>query len=152
MMSDSTPKRRSWLGKLMLALATVCTVAVIGFFWLRPEQMPPRRALPFDAEDVHEWYMANGFLPDYSYQLKAKITHEQFLRYVSRLGLTPHSDTRRYTQSPIPWLSWRAQPSFKGDWWDPTASLSSAFVSQDGDCWTFAKYENGYLYLSSLDH
>jgi len=151
-MPDPARKMRLRFGRLLLVLAIVSALAAVGFLWFRPDQMPARRALPFGAEGIHEWYRSNGFLPDYSYQLKAKITEEQFRQYVSNLGLTPHTEARQYTQSPIPWLSWRPQPGFTGDWWDPSESLSSTFVRQEGDCWTFAKYENGYLFLASLDH
>jgi hypothetical protein len=110
-----------------------------------------RKELPWSAHDVHEWYMSDTLLPDYSYQLKAQVTEDQFRRYITRFGLTPHTPTRSYSDSAI-WLSWNRAPGFEGGWWDPSASLDSTFVWQGYDTWTFAKFENGYLYLASVNH
>ena len=92
-MSDQEKKKSTKLRGFLRVIVGLVIVGIIGFFWIRPDQTRARRALPFSAEDVHEWHLENGFLPDYSYQLKAKITADQFSRYVDRLGLTPHSAT-----------------------------------------------------------
>ncbi len=128
-------------------------VVVASLTWiLWADQWKFRRELPRGAEDVHEWIREDGFLPDYSYMLKAKLTEKQFREYVERLELTPHSPMRHYTQDAQPWLRWDKGHDAETDWWDPSESLEDTFVSQRGDIWTYAKYERGYLYLKSLNH
>ena len=137
-----------WLHILAIFLA----ICFAWFLWYRPDQWRFRHKLPWSAQDVHEWHREDGFLPDYSYLLKAKITEAQFRRYITKFGLTSHTASRQYSESPDPWLSWEAAPSFDGGWWNPSDSLEDTFVWQGYDTWTFAKYEHGYLYLSSINH
>ena len=145
-------KCRCWPRKRFVALViTLVVVALVWAWWGRMNQWGFRRALPSNAEDVHEWFREDGFLPDYSYQLKAKISDEQFHRYIERFELTPHSPERQYSEGPEPWLSWQNNgPTI--EWWDPSESLAETFVKQSGDNWTYAKRERGYLYLKSLEH
>jgi hypothetical protein len=140
--------KRRWLRVLTILFA----IGLILFLWARPDQWRFRRELPWRAQDVKEWHQSDGFLPDYSYQLKAKITEEQFHRYIAKFELTPHTPTRKYSDSPEAWLTWHRAPGFSGAWWDPSDSLEHTFVWQGNDTWTFAKYERGYLYLASLNH
>jgi hypothetical protein len=156
-------KRRTWI---VVAFVTVATVA--GFFAYRAYRIHQaeqfiaalfaadskpswRQNLPATATDVHEWSWADGFLPDYSYLLKARVTETEFTQFVALLGLTPHTPARQYSEESH-WLSWRAAPGFDGDWWDASDSLDSTFVREGQDTWSFAKYENGYLYFQSLNH
>jgi hypothetical protein len=110
-----------------------------------------RKELPWSAHDVHEYYVSDTLLPDYSYQLKAQVTEDQFRRYIAKFGLTPHTPTRTYSDSTI-WLRWDGVRGAERGWWDPSDSLDSTFVWQGYDTWTFAKYEHGYLYLASINH
>jgi hypothetical protein len=142
-------------GTVTLVGVLLALVLAGGFGWVflaRSDEWVFRRNLPGTAVDVSEWDRSETLLPDYSYHLKASITEEQFGIYITKFGLTPHSETRQYSQSPSPWLSWQAAPGFQGSWWDPSDTLAGTFVHQEGDTWTFAKYENGYLYLASLNH
>lgn len=151
-MTNQGKKKSTKFRGCLIALAVLGVVGTIAFLWIRPDQSSARRALPFSAEDIHEWEKDFGFLPDFTYHLKAKITEEQFHRYVEKLGLTPHPSTREYLQSSVPWLSWESLPGSVGDWWDPSDSLDFTFVLHERDFWMFAKYEHGYLYLTALDH
>ena len=108
-----------------------------------------RKALPWSARDVREYYETDSFLPDYSYQLKARITEQQFHEYIAKFHLTLHTPTRTYSDDTL-WLSWRHVRNC--DWWDPSDSLESTFVWQGNDTWIFAKYERGHLYVGSLNH
>lgn len=110
-----------------------------------------RKALPSSAQDIHESYWTDTLLPDYDYKLKAKITEEEFRRYVAKFGLTPHTTTRKYSDLVV-CLDWAASPEFRRGWWDPSTSLDSTFVWQSNTVWTYAKYERGHLYLQSLRH
>jgi hypothetical protein len=150
-MPDQDQPNLRKIPRWLKVVVVLFVVGVVGFFWLRPDQTRSRRALPFNASDIHEYYKDFGFLPDYVYHLKAKISADQFQSYVDSLGLTPHTPTRVYTDDKA-WLSWSSMSSDVGAWWNPTDSLDGTFVDQQGDGWTFAKYENGYLYLTSQDH
>lgn len=77
---------------------------------------------------------------------------EEFDVYVAKLGLTLHTPNRKYEEPAVPWLDWGVAPDEKTSWWNPSPSLDSTFVDQGHDTWTFAKYENGRLYLKSLNH
>jgi len=46
-----------------------------------------RQDLPVTATDVHEWAWADGFLPDYSYLLKARVTGGSSSNSSTGLGL-----------------------------------------------------------------
>ena len=155
---DTSLSTRRWRPDWrLIAVAVAVVVALIAVFaiaalaWIVSErwnQWEFRRLLPGDAKDVHELIHENGLLPDYTYQLKAKISDEQFRKYVERLGLTPHFSGRPYSDEQH-WLNWQAR---EPDWWDPSESLDGTYVEQIGDTWTFAKHERGYLYLMSLNH
>jgi len=110
-----------------------------------------RKELPWLAGDVHEHYTTDILLPDYSYYLKAKISEAQFQRYIAKFKLTLHTSDRNYTDDTV-WLQWDAHDSTPNHWWDPSKTLNNTYVWQGNDTWIFAKYENGYLYLQSLNH
>jgi len=109
-----------------------------------------RKELPLLASDVHEHFYADGFLPDYSYFLKAKMSEQQFQRYIAKFKLTLHTPDRKYSEDL--WLDWGGSHLAPLSWWDPGKTLEHTYVWEGGDTWTFAKYEHGYLYLKSLNH
>src|SRR5882672_5623949 len=110
-----------------------------------------RQNLPTNATDVLEWSWSDGFLPDYSYVMKARVSQADFDGFRLALNLTPHTADRQYSDATL-WLSWSAPPGFKNTWWDASPSLEATFVNQGSDTWSFAKYENGFLYFQSLNH
>ena len=119
---------------------------------------PLRKALPPAAQDIHEWSWDEGGLlaQDYDYVLKAKITQDEFDQYVRDLGLSPHTPTRQYSGGFQPdWdLSWLWRLDNNGvrpDWWSPSTDVSGTYVYDGGSLWTYAKYEDGYLYLVSYN-
>jgi hypothetical protein len=127
-------------------------VAVLGCWegtswWRSSNEWPFHRMLPNGAQDVHEWFWHDTLLPDYNYLLKARISLPEFEAYVAHFRLTPHTPSRTYRDSET-WFTWRAD----ADWWDPSESKDTSFVRQEGDGWTYAKYEHGHLYLKSLNH
>jgi hypothetical protein len=109
-----------------------------------------RSSLPDTATDVKEHAWADGFLPDYDYYLRARISTVEFEKFVKDLELTPHATNRVYSESSC--LSWSGHLLGDSEWWNPTESLEGTYVREGGTNWTFAKYENGYLYFRSLDH
>ncbi|MCP4782285.1 MAG: hypothetical protein GY903_30980 [Fuerstiella sp.] len=53
-------------------------------------EWPLRRALPWSASSIHEHSWDDGFLPDYTYHLRADLSCDQYMNYASRLDLHPH--------------------------------------------------------------
>jgi hypothetical protein len=98
-----------------------------------------------------EWSWSDGFLPDYSYVMKARISQGDFEAFRLTLNLAPHTPERRYSDD-VHLLSWSAPSGFTNTWWDASTSLETTFVNQGNDTWSFAKYENGFLYFQSLNH
>ena len=117
----------------------------------RIERPAATSALPSSATDVHEWAHDDGFLPDYTHLLKARITADEFRAYVEKAGMAPHTPTRKYEDDEH-WLNWRFTGGCHEDWWDPSDSLEGTFARNHGDEWGYAKYENGYIYVKSLEH
>jgi hypothetical protein len=113
--------------------------------------------LPKDAEVCYRSQYEDGFLPDADFRLKAKITKEQFDAIVKKIGATPHTEKRQYTDDKM-WLSWRPdigddlKPKKGHKNWDPEDDLSATYVLQDKDSWQFLKYEGGFLYYVALNH
>jgi hypothetical protein len=66
-----------------------CVIVEIGVWFLFPS---PRNALPICTSIKEEFYQ-DGFLPDFSYKLEAKITADQFKRFVRITGF-PESSRR----------------------------------------------------------
>jgi hypothetical protein len=120
------------------------------YFFPSETRSPFRVALPKRVIETSEWYFSDGFLPDYAYYLRAKISPEDFDKYVKYFSLTPHSVDRKYEGGFSAGPAWVSGPA---DWWNPSASTLTTFAKQDAlDSWTYAKYENGYLYLHSFTH
>ena len=51
----------------------------------------PRQALPFGATSIREDIYVNGFLPDFSYKLEAKVKPDGFDRFVRRMRFPARS-------------------------------------------------------------
>lgn len=152
-------KAKVIIASVVGAIVLLPAIAIVGLYLAfkvafsgdPTEGLSWRHDLPATATDVHEWAWADGFLPDYSYILKAKVSEPDFNVFIRKLKLTPHSPDRQYSDNPA-WLSWSCPPGFTNDWWDASGSLSNTFVDEGHDTWSFAKYENGYLYFQSLNH
>ncbi len=81
----------------------VIALAMAISFFLFPS---PERALPFSATDITIEKHINGFLPDYSFHISAKITPEEYKRFVRRIGLSKHpydSDGWMYSETEKDW-------------------------------------------------
>jgi hypothetical protein len=140
----------------VLVMGFVGMVAVMGYAWWAAGSAdtslagsPLRSAVPSDATEVADNYVDMG--PDYTYYLRARMSRGEFDGYCARVGLTRHTPERKYTDDAAVWLSWSADADApKG--WAPSDSLAETYVSQEGHSWTFAKYENGVLYVKSWSH
>ena len=147
-----------WIGGIFSALALILVALAVYWFISMPSFLDMEDSpvswtnhLPETATEVNEWAWADGFLPDYSYILKAKVTQQEFNEFNLKLGLTPHTPTRIYTESDA-MLSWNAPPGCDEAWWDPSPFLDATFVEEGSDTWSCAKYEDGFLYFQSLNH
>lgn len=146
---EHMPNERKWWHKKRWLFGAAVIALVIWVVWPASDEWIFKQELPRSAQDVWEWKHADGFLPDYMDLLKARISREDFVRYVARLNLTPHSPSRKYDEGPAEvFLNWGP----RDDWWDPSLGLEGTYVDQGQDTWTFAKYENGYVYLKSFNH
>ena len=112
-------------------------------------RQPLVRCLPWLATDV-QFHRDEGLFPDHRHLLIAQISREEFENYINCQNITLHRKDRVYADDEM-WLGWDVIP---GDptWWTPTASLLQTYVRQEGDTWTFAKFEDGYLYAMSVSH
>ena len=110
---------------------------------------PLKRALPDGAEVLYERRLSRP--PDFSCYLKVDMDESSFREYCRRLGLTPHHPDRKYTDDTM-WLSWDVLSEGRDEDWNPTPGMAGWYVKQVGDGWTFAKWENGTMYLKALTH
>lgn len=146
------PERSARPGLTLLAIGTAASVLVVAALYV--VLVPPfHKALPWGARDVRESHRADGFLSDYACCLKARVSPEQFAGYVARFGLTPHTESRVYTDDKL-WLTW-SQPQDRSDsaWWNPPAiEAGRTYVAQAGDEWVLAAYKDGWVYVSGGSH
>jgi hypothetical protein len=104
--------------------------------------------LPASAKIVFTSQWEDKFLPDATFKLKARMTEAEFTKAVGQLGLSPHTNERKYTDGTI-WLQWMRDADPR---WNPSPNIDTTFVRQEGDSWQLAKYENGFLYYQSINH
>ncbi len=150
-------KGKRFLSCILVGLAGLCiwgVVARMAVRWAVYELTAPpiRKALPFTAQDVHDWSWEEGGETgqDYCYMVKAKITPEEFRQYINRFGLTLHTPTRRYSMDYSP--GWNGCTFIeKPDWWTPSDDMSGTYVHDYGSAWVYAKYEGGYIFVVSYN-
>lgn len=109
-----------------------------------------REALPSGATDIQESSWADGFLPDYDYYLRARMSEQDFTQFVAEQKLTPHAPSRSHSENQA--LSWSGHLPRDATWWTPSDDLSTTYVKESNTQWTYAKHEDGYLYFRSFDH
>ena len=108
-------------------------------------------SLPEKATEIEEWSWSDGFLPDYTYFMRARVSESGFTEFITKLDLTLHTASRSYSQD-VSMLSWHYSPEGNVAWWNPSESLQETYVSESSDTWTFAKYEGGFLYFHSFSY
>ncbi len=142
--------KKKWLFLFLLLIPVMCIVGLALFksFTISPL----RKALPSTANEIHEWRWSEGGLTgqDYIYILSARITEQQFLEYVDRFDMTPHTPEREY--SPGFALNWYPQELHTDEtleWWMPSRGEDGTYISDGGSWWDYAKWENAYIYVVS---
>lgn len=97
-----------------------------------------RKALPWSASEVKEHVWTEGFLPDFAYYLRARITEEQFLEYVARFELE-RVDQQWYPTKPL-----------EVPWWGPSPG-AHLFYRLEDDGWLMeAIYDNGIIWVKAI--
>ncbi len=132
----------------------MAAAVVFGVVWMfRPHD----GLLPRNAEVVYSTEQHEGFLPDGSQKIKARIDERDFPEIVRRLGASLHTSSRKYSDDVI-WLNW--QPELGSDFnpvpgtskWNPSFDLSKTYVVQEGDSWEYVKFEDGFLFYKYINH
>jgi hypothetical protein len=113
---------------------------------------PLRKGLPTTATQIREWRWSEGGLTgqDYVYLLRAKITQQEFLDYVDKFDMTPHTPERGYSRGFV--LDWHPHTQHSDEaleWWTPSPNFDNTYAHDGGSWWRYAKWENGYIYLVS---
>ncbi len=106
------------------------------------------------AGEIHEWQWSEGGLTgqDYVYILSAKITEQQFLEYVDRLDMTPHTPEREYSPGfALYWYPHELHSNEALEWWTPSRDDDGVYVYDGRSWWDYAKWENGYIYVVSYN-
>ncbi len=135
-------------------VAVLVPLAIAGALGLRTlvvylTESPLRRALPHGATGIEGWsWTEPGPLgQDGSAMLRARIPEDAFEKYAKDLGMTPHTANRAYGNGFSPsYVSLADEPL---DWWDPTDEVEGTWVLDQGSSWTWAKWENGFVYVLS---
>lgn len=154
-----TPKNERWVVAVSSVVACLIVVGACACAWTLIEYLrvpAARRALPSSATEIQEWKWAEGGLTgqDSLYLMKARISEREFFEYAERFGLRGYVPSLDYGPSFVP--SWEPPVWPLGvdlHWWDPNphADFRGTRLAGHGTHWTFAKYENGYVYVMSFD-
>ncbi len=111
------------------------------------------KRLPANARVIEEFNWNEGFLPDYTYFLKAEISKEGFSDYVNKLEMNLHYEDRVYSDN-IGVVEVRPMFEEVKEWWDvsmkPTDTL--LYVWQKGTEINIAKFKEGKLYLYAMKY
>jgi len=134
---------RARLAIAILLLAALPACRRVASFLSEPGLV---RALPAAATDVRTWsWQEQGPLPqDSTLRVRARVTHEEFVEYVTGMGMAPHTPERRYGHGFAP--AWGPDPGI--DWWTPSRELGETYVREDGASWTSAKWEDGFIWIA----
>lgn len=151
-------KKRRFLSYALIGIVGLCLVFAGLGLGIRQvinamTASPLRKALPSTAQDIHEsaWEEGGDTGQDYCYLLRAKITPAEFQQYVNKLNLTLHTPTRQYSNGFSPNWSISCGIGKKPDWWTPLNDSSGTYVREGNSAWTYAKYENGYIFVVSYN-
>jgi hypothetical protein len=145
-----TRRRSAWLIALLVVLPLVI-LGVLGArnLFIYMTESPLVHALPDDARDVRVWsaYEPGPIGQDHALMLKARVSKRQFFSYRRRLKMKKHTVDREYAHGFSP--HWSPLCSEELPWWDPSSSTTGTYVLERGASWTWAKHEEGYMYVMS---
>ena len=138
-------KRKRFFIYICLFLSIFILISIFLFIIYKSFlfQEKARRLLPKSSKDVREFNWSNpGFLPDYWYALKAKMTSDEFETYRKKMGFIS-----------VPKDKWEDSNNWSGmsgieSWWDPNGDSEVLYYNPNlsGSTKAIMKFENGYLY------
>lgn len=102
---------------------------------------PYRRALPWSASEVKEYAWTDGFLPDFVYCLRARVTEEQFRDYVVHFELASAGSQEHFPVT-----------DEEVSWWKPSPGAHEVFRLEDGDWEMEAVFDNGIMWVMAGEH
>ena len=102
---------------------------------------PYRKALPWTASDVQDYAWTEGFLPDYSYWMRARLSRDQFRVYITKYGLN------QAESGGDSWLCDDRAPA----WFRPSAGGKVIYTAMKGDWSMSALYDRGYIYVTARE-
>jgi hypothetical protein len=134
-----------------LIIPGLCAISLsaLAVYILFIAKTPARAALPGSAQDIHDYISPSfGMTGDYMYALKARITKDEFDRFVQDLHLTPLLINKDYRGWEHNWSLMNDKRNQWASWWDPSDSVANAYYDNTakGSLIILAKYENGCVY------
>lgn len=119
----------------------LCAVWLAGIPWTYSlTTWSYRKALPWSATDISEHAWTEGFLPDYSYWMRAKISETQFEAYVAKYALQQSKDDS---------YSWQSD-EHKPSWFKSQSIEDKLFKAEDGRWFMCAFYDSGFIYVTAM--
>lgn len=101
---------------------------------------PLRAALPWGAAKIREWTWNEGFLPDFTTFLSARVSQVQFEEYVKRLKLESAG------VEDVSW--WRDDRAM---WWRVPKAQAPVYRLTDGDYTVEATYVDGTIWVKASE-
>ena len=147
-------RRLSKKAKLIVALTipAVIMFACSGIWW-DINRTGFRKNLPWSARNIfdREWDEPGILSQDYCILMRAEIPKAEMAEYMERINLKP-VPAAIISERPY-WLDWGGCIWDGGnpDWWDPTSDTSGTYYWSSNSAWSYAKWENGKVYVKSYN-
>lgn len=108
-----------------------------------------RRALPYSAAEVQEYYSSAGFTGDFTHVLKARLPERDFSQYAKNLGLTEKYDPRKYGSA---YDHLKTSVGDVPDWWDEPMELDNCYFQllPGKEFVERIKWKDGWVYFLAV--
>ena len=130
--------------RIIKYIAIISLMLIIGMYIIihtKSTKYPYRKAISANAQNINEWYMEDGLLPDFIYVLRADIDKTTFDDYIK------HFDMKKYEDESHLW-----DQHHNESWWNPTNNLDTTYYNKHDQYFHFTKYENGHIYVYAGAH
>ena len=125
-------------------------LAGLGWCGYRCTTNPARIALSWRATDIREYSWEEGFLPDFSYVLRAKVERAEFDAFVREMDLPRLGPRSRETPQED---EWETPVGCDSDttcrFWQPDQYPAESYGHREGRAFQGAQFKDGYLYYSA---
>lgn len=150
-------KNFSLTTRVSAVLVSITLLVIVGICfggWLIFREIttsPFRKVLPATAKEIHEWswHEPGPLAQDHFYMLTAKISEQEFDKYVHQLDLNLYN--KNNDSLALDWYAYETHTSERFDWWGPAENSDEIYTYSTGSYWEYAKYENGYLFLIAFN-